>query len=300
MDTTQLKKELRTPIDSLDEAHRLAHSALELLEYDQINEKDAQSRVYTKYKFFTLKFTTQNPLNSESQKRISRPVNSNLFLEDKTVFTEEYDEFKSLLHDFDPSTITHQDQDLIQTVSYTLAISIGVAMDFLLDQQGSRKNFGERFDDTVISIFEELDVTNSAEIKPFDQNQLDIIISPYQKVRSSNDEMDPDEVVVSIKTTSKDRLKNIYSDKSSLERTTNSSIKWTVVLLYDVQRNGSKNTDYAVRKTFVPGRFEDLQSDNPLDGIYYIDPPRGYQDSKYGEVIGDFDQFICSDLWNLL
>jgi hypothetical protein len=53
-------------------------------------------------------------------------------------------------------------------------------------------------------------------------------------------------------------------------------------------------------KTFIPGRFEDLQSSNLIDGIYYIDPPRGYRDTEYGAIVGDFDQFVCKDLWDLL
>ena len=299
MATAQLKQELRMPSDSLSEAYRLAYSTLELLDCDYISEEKAHSRAYAEYKFFTADVRTEGPFGTDSEEVISRPVNDDVFIQDTETFADKYDEFESLLHDFDVDEIAQPTRQLIRTVTYSLTISIGIAMDFLLDQQGARKNSGERFDDTIISIFEELAVVNSAEIKPFDQNQLDIIISPHGEVRSSEDSIDPDEVV-SIKTTSKDRFKNIYSDKSSLEATVGGEVDWIAIFLYDVQRQSRESMDYSIAKTFMPGRFEDFQSDDPLDGIYYIDPPRGYRDTEYGAIVGDFDQFVCKDLWDLL
>lgn len=300
MSPDDLEARLRTPIDTLDEAFELAYSSLELLESEHIEQEDAQSRVYTQYRFFTLEFSTQNPLQSESTKKISRPINDDLFTQNKSEFKSDYEKLKNNLRKFDPEDVTPQQREIIHKTTYTLVISIGVGMDFLLDQQGARKNFGERFDDIIVSLFDELNVANKSEVKPFDQNQIDIIVSPYDTVRSNETNMDPDEVVVSIKTTSKDRFKNMYSDKSSLESTVGENIKWTAIFLYDVQRQTRETTDYAVQKTFVPGRFEDLQSSNPLDGIYYVDPPREYQATKFGDVIGEFDRLICEDLWKLL
>lgn len=186
MDTAQLKQELRTPIDSLSEAYRLAYSTLELLDYDYISEEKAHSRAYAEYKFFTADVRTEGPFGTDSEEVISRPVNDDVFIQDTETFADKYDEFESLLHDFDVDEIAQPTRQLTRTVTYSLTISIGITMDFLVDQQGSRKNFGERFDDTIISIFEELAVVNSSRSVRTSSILLSVPTGRYGRARTAS------------------------------------------------------------------------------------------------------------------
>jgi len=79
----------------------------------------------------------------------------------------------------------------------------------------------------------------------------DMILSPFNKVRSSSKHLDYNEVVVSIKTTSKDRMGKMFIDKILLERFVNHKQKVSGIFLNDVQRKESDNISF----TLVTGLF---------------------------------------------
>lgn len=299
LELNDIRSELRHSIEDLDDAYDLSISIHELLQNDDINEVIAQSRVYDNYKFFTHSVSTDSSFRPGQRLIISRPINSDLFIDDLEEFSNSYNEFISIIED-PPTSHLDEASFVIHSTVYTISICLGVGMDFLMDQQSARKNFGERFGDVIISVFDRMGITHSTEIKPFDKNQLDVIISPHDSVMSGETNVDPDEVVVSIKTTTKDRLKNIYSDKASIEASEGHDVKWIGLFLNDVQREKRDTTDYGVQKTFVTGRFEDMQAESELDGLYYIDPPPGYSQTKFGDVLGTLGRFLLEDINELL
>ena len=95
----------------------------------------------------------------------------------------------------------------------------------------------------------------------------DIILSPYDLVRPTTDHLDLNEVIVSLKTSSKDRMGKIFIDKMLLENFVEHEQSVIGIFLNDVQRKGSDNISF----TLVSGLFMVYtQFLVKLDGVYYL------------------------------
>lgn len=109
--------------------------------------------------------------------------------------------------------------------------------------------------------------------------------------------IDPREIVISLKTTSKDRMGKIFIDKLLMMKFAKQNIKVVGIFLNDVQRKESNNISY----TFVSGLFmvytEFLTI---LDGVYFIDPPPKANESPFNKYIFKFSKFITNDIWRIL
>lgn len=299
MDPIELPSELREPLTSLNEAREVTLAVLGLLDRGFVKERSADSTKYSEYVFFAMEKVEATPFAITQTKEISRPVNAEFFIRDRQEFSESFDQLLTSLSYTDFSDVVPDEtRNLIQKVLYTIGMSFGIGMDFTIEDQGAKKNIGERFSQVLSGIFGHLGVASSTEIQPFNLSRLDIIISPHDVVQSSESNFDDDETVVSVKTTTKDRLKNIYNDKSTLEENIGREASWIAVFLGDVQRSSRDSTDFGVSKTFVSSQFEKMQGDAPLHGLYYIDLPSGHNETAYSDIIRQFDRLICDDLWD--
>ena len=88
--------------------------------------------------------------------------------------------------------------------------------DLMVNQNSARKHVGNRFEELIRVIFTEISVSNKRTVLqiPYETDEgqkiykceNDLIISPFENVESTNKHLDENEIVVSIKTTSKDRM----------------------------------------------------------------------------------------------
>ncbi|MGZ3756434.1 MAG: hypothetical protein ACXVAY_06800 [Mucilaginibacter sp.] len=105
------------------------------------------------------------------------------------------------------------------------------------------------------------------------------------------------EIVVSVKTTSKDRMGKMFMDKILLERFVGYDLKVIGIFLNDVQRKGENNISY----TLVSGLFMVYnQFITQLNGVYYLDAPPAADKEPYNKHIKRFSVLITEDINTLL
>ena len=109
--------------------------------------------------------------------------------------------------------------------------------------------------------------------------------------------IDDKEVVVSLKTTSKDRMGKIFLDKLLMQKFAGHSVKVIGIFLNDVQRKETKQISY----TFLSGLFMVYTKFlTKLEGVYFIDPPPITKKTPYNQHISPFSKFVTEDIWELL
>jgi hypothetical protein len=127
--------------------------------------------------------------------------------------------------------------------------------------------------------------------------ETDIILSPHERVKSNIKTINEDEIVISLKTTSKDRMGKIFLDKLLMQKFAEHPVKVVGIFLNDVQR---KNTD-KISYTFVSGLFMVYTRFlTQLEGVYFVDPPPITKGVPYNEHISPFSKFLVDDIWKLL
>ncbi|SNQ62748.1 hypothetical protein [Candidatus Methanoperedens nitratireducens] len=236
-----------------------------------------------------------------------RPINKELFTFDIDKFSHNFEileagieEVKAQRKEVSPNNI-----GAIDSALYTLIQSIGLGLDFYTDSNTARKNFGMRFEDFWRCLMNELNITNkpmvlSLPIDHFDHYtcEIDSVLSKDGKIRTTKEMTDANEIYVSLKTTSKDRMAKIFIDKYLLEKFCNGKkLKMIGVFHNDIQR--IKNN--RISGTFVANNFYIYQKHFlPLDGIYYLDIPKKAKDSWYKDNIKTISTLIFSDIWHLL
>lgn len=245
-----------------------------------------------------------------------RPINSELFVADPAEYASTAEELMALIRELREKTGKLSNRRLKQVRAerlvsrglYTTVQAIGVGMDVLLPANQARKNFGTRFEEVVEALFEELGLGGAPlnlklpyEVAPAGEaifrNQVDLVISPTPPISSRRDFLDPDEVVVSIKTSSKDRFAKIFLDKEVLRAVTGQEIPVLALFHNDVQRSGS--TGIAV--TFVAGNFNAyVETFGPLNGVYYVDPPPHIAREPWSRHLRTFEDLLLSDLWKIV
>lgn len=180
-------------------------------------------------------------------------------------------------------------------------------MDLLVDPNSARKHVGNRFEELVKVIFTEIGIANKKIVLqiPYETDEgtktykceNDLIISPYSEVRSSSESLNENEVVVSVKTTSKDRMGKMFIDKILLERFVEHPQKVIGIFLNDVQRKETNNISF----TLVSGLFMVYSKFlTELEGVYYLDPPPNAFKKPYSDYMKQFSELITSDLGKLL
>ena len=230
----------------------------------------------------------------------------------------------------------------INCVVYTLQQSIGCIGDSFGEANQSRKRVGQLFETLVKLMIREVGLVcepRTVQI-PIPANagmemkyELDVVFSRNKAIIAAESvagtlEPDPEseapaiepveptpasrvefiadnEIVGSVKTTSKDRIDKVFLDKFLLGRLLGRDIPVVAVFLHDVQRaragRGAGASIFSVNSTFKTGHFLGYTvALSRLDGVYYVDPrPEMRSNPQLNALIGDFQQFLVHDLWVL-
>ncbi|AZI22876.1 hypothetical protein EIH07_07415 [Chryseobacterium taklimakanense] len=290
-----LDKDLQKPKSSLEEFRDIAIRVMDYLPNVISNSQEKGD------------YLIQSSLIAGSIKYL-RPINRRIFIGDKAIFLEQYNK---LLTVFDKikkkESISEEDKIIIDRVIYTLQQSIGIGLDLLVNQNSARKHAGNRFEELIKTIFNSIGIANKRMILqiPYETEEgskiykceNDLIISPFDKVASHNNSIDEKEIVVSVKTTSKDRMGKMFIDKILLERFVEHPQKVIGIFLNDVQRKEDSNISF----TLVSGLFMVYTKFlTELEGIYYLDPPPNALKEPYSRYMKRFSDLLADDLSVLL
>ncbi len=240
--------------------------------------------------------------------KYTRPINKSLFLNTPSQFKEHLNIFYSSLKKLMQNKSLNLDEQFnINSVIYTIQQSIGLGLDLLVKPNSARKHVGNRFEELIKSVFNFLNIPNKHILLqiPYESEsniktytcENDLLLSPFKNIKSTNKNIDENEIIISVKTSSKDRLGKIFIDKMLIEKFIGHKIKVVAIFLNDVQRKEAKNVSY----TFVSGLFMVYTKFlTRLEGIYYLDPPPKTQIPPFNKYIKRFSDLICSDLNKLL
>lgn len=241
-------------------------------------------------------------------KKYVRPINQNLFIANPKDFSDNFEKLQKIFKKIiNHSEIKNTEKLLIDNTIYTIQQSIGAGLDLLVNPNSARKHVGNRFEELIKVIFTEIGVSNKRIVLqiPYETDEgtktykceNDLILSPFKKVKSSSQFIDKKEIVLSVKTTSKDRMGKMFIDKILLERFVKHPQKVIGIFLNDVQRKDTNNISY----TLVSGLFMVYSKFlTELEGIYYLDPPPNAIKKPYADYMKKFSELITIDLKKLL
>lgn len=238
-----------------------------------------------------------------------RPISQRLFIYSPNEFESSFNDFKALCVKLNSKGAlwSNEEKLLIDSVIYTVQQAIGAGFDLLVNPNSARKHVGNRFEELIRAVFSEIGISNKRTVLqiPYETEEgkktykceNDLILSPFQKVKSNGSILDPNEVVVSVKTTSKDRMGKMFIDKLLLERFINHEQKVIGIFLNDVQRKESDNISF----TLVSGLFMVYSKFlTELEGVYYLDPPPNSFKEPFNKYIKSFSDLVTDDIWKLL
>ncbi len=238
-----------------------------------------------------------------------RPINKRLFIYSPEDFKIKLGAFEKLFEKLKVQNNQWEvsEKELLESVLYTIQQSIGVGFDLLANPNSARKHVGNRFEELIKAIFTEMGIANKKTVLriPYQTDEgiknykceNDLILSPFNSVKSTGKYLDHHEIVVSAKTTSKDRMGKMFIDKILLERFVQHNQKVIGIFLNDVQRKESDNISF----TLVSGLFMVYTSFlTELDGVYYLDPPPNVFKEPYNKYLKPFSELITKDIWKLL
>jgi hypothetical protein len=256
--------------------------------------------------------------NEEFGHRITRPLNTQLFIESIDDFKIVFERFISFLGDlkrFQGAAIDHKankqylNSKEINKVVYTLQQSIGSISDSFENPNQSRKRVGQLFETLVKLLIQEVGLiceprTINIPIPQYLDHimsyQLDLVFSHNKAIVTSETTfIHTSEIVGSVKTTSKDRIDKIFLDKYLLTKLLGRDIPVIAIFLHDVQRAIKGRNIFGINSTFKSNHFLGYTvALNKLDGVYYVDPrPEMTVNERLRQQIFDFQQFLVQDLW---
>jgi hypothetical protein len=289
----------------------LGHTFLTLLEQTQPTR--IVSPTHHNYVFFQYGETHGH--------RITRPLNTDLFIETADNFKSAFERFIAFLSDLKKlekaiadhaATQGYLESSKINKVVYTIQQSVGSIGDSFDNPNQCRKRVGQLFENLVKLIIREvgLECESRRVTVPIPGHpdctmsyDLDLVFSRGKAIIASETELiQPAEVVGSVKTTSKDRIDKVFLDKYLLTRFLGRDIRVVAIFLHDVQRARQGNSIFGINSTFKSNHFIGYtMALNRLDGVYYVDPrPEMITDERLRREISSFQYFLTHDLWSLV
>ncbi len=252
--------------------------------------------------------------------KITRPLNSDIYVSNKDEFKALFVSFCGLLADAvkykqefknQPSYGDAVENNTINKIIYTIQQSIGCVSDSLDNNNQARKKVGQLFEKLIKIVVKRLGFEceprtvrlpvpeYAGYTMPY---ELDVVIS-RNKIEAQKEPyfIHDTEVVGSVKTTSKDRIDKIFLDKYLLTKLLGRDIPVIAIFLHDVQRAVRGNSIFGINSTFKTNHFLGYTvALNKLDGVYYVDPrPEMLVNERLREQIRGFQQLVLEDLWLL-
>jgi len=252
--------------------------------------------------------------------RITRPLNTHLFIESAADFERGFERWVSFLSDLRrhqasaigrPGRRKYAESKEINRIVYTAQQAIGSVGDSFDNPNQSRKRIGQLFENLVRLIIREvgleceprtvnIPIPDSPNL--FMSYELDMVFSRNKAIVASETSFIlPTEIVGSVKTTSKDRIDKVFLDKYLLTKLLGRPIPVVAIFLHDVQRAVRGESIFGINSTFKSNHFLGYSVVlNRLDGVYYVDPlPEMTNDARLRAQIFDFQKFLVHDLWTL-
>jgi hypothetical protein len=252
--------------------------------------------------------------------KITRPLNTALFMESLYEFEVAFARFMAFLADVRQykdaiagrkSAQAYIASNEINKVVYTIQQAIGSVGDSFGNPNQSRKRIGQLFEKLIKLIIQEVGLeceprTIKLPIPGYPDYtmpyELDMVFSRSKAVVTAESSfIDLTEIVGSIKTTSKDRIDKIFLDKFLLTKLLGREVPVVAIFLHDVQRAVKGKSIFGINSTFKSNHFLGYTvALNSLDGVYYVDPrPEMVANPRLREQIADFQTFLVQDLWQL-
>lgn len=259
--------------------------------------------------------------------KITRPLNTHLFIDLANDFKNAFERCMSFLSDLRlyqetaidrPGGQAYIETGEINKVIYTMQQAIGCIGDSFENANQARKRIGQLFETLIKCILQAVGLVCEPRtiIIPIPNYpgytmsyELDMVFSRDKAILTSETKfIHPTEIVGSVKTTSKDRIDKIFLDKYLLTKLLERDIPVVAIFLHDVQRasfkqdvNQSGDRIFNINSTFKTNHFLGYTvALNRLDGVYYVDPrPEMMVNERLREQIHDFQQFLVKDVWVL-
>ncbi len=237
---------------------------------------------------------------------ITRPLNARLMYgaSDSAKLTQEFPDILRDIRDIPKTDIERR--NLIIRGIYTLQQSIGAVLDALPSgaTNTARKINGDLFERLIQLLVRSVGVecdTGTIQVPVEVDGKVQFTMNyQHDLLLLNSGEL---KAIGSIKTSSKDRIDKIFTDKFLYSQLTRTLLPHIAIFLNDVQRKQTKQENqYAVSSTFLPGHFKGYTVKlNPLDGVYYCDiRPTMRTEPILRDHIQTIDYFFCTDLWNLI
>ncbi len=300
----------KSAFNTLIDYSRLADAFLEYIAKTQPTR--IVSPTHTNYIFYQY--------GEEHGYRLTRPLNTDLFIEQSRMFRNSFERFVSFLQDlrkYQGSILEQQNHKKfieageVNKVVYTIQQSIGSIGDSFDNPNQTRKRVGQLFETLIRLLIQEVGL----ECEPRTINipipgypgyemsyQLDLVFSHNKAIVAAETKfIDVTEIVGSVKTTSKDRIDKVFLDKYLLTKLLGRDVPVIAIFLHDVQRAKRGESIFGVNSTFKSDHFLGYTvALNRLDGVYYVDPrPEMVANERLSEQIRDFQTFLVRDLWRL-
>lgn len=244
-------------------------------------------------------------------KKSIRPFRKNLFIRDSKTFEKKYMRFDKILKRLKEGDRKFEKEDyiIVDSVVYTIQQTLGIGLDLMVESNSARKHVGNRFEELVRTLFVTLEISFRKVVLsvPYETDEglkyykceTDVIISPYEKVKSDSKSIDKNEIVVSLKTTTKDRMPKIFIDKVLMEKFLGYPVRVVGISQNDIQRKEGAKTK--ISYTFVSNLFMVYTRFlAQLEGYYYLDPPPKVLEKPFNQHIFSFSKFLLTDLWKML
>lgn len=238
-----------------------------------------------------------------------RPFKTSLFIREADVFKAQYENFINIIESLKEGnqTFTEDEYEIVDRTVYTIQQALGIGLDLFVESNSARKQVGNRFEELIKVVLQSLDISlkkiiinipyETEEGEKFYKCETDIVVSPFNEVRSNTQNIHPDELIISLKTSTKDRMPKIFIDKILLENFLGHSVRVVGISQNDIQRKGNDKISY----TFVSNLFMVYTRFLvQLEGYYYLDRPSRAYESPFNQYIFPFSKFLIDDLWSLL
>ena len=298
---------------SLDEYFDICYSFLGLLESEPTKITSPSHPNYIFYQY-----------DANFKYIITRPINSDLFISNKNDFEATVPILMDFLQDLkrEGNSIINNakwgdfiSSNTINNMVYTIQQSIGCIADAFEIPNQARKRQGQLFENLIIQLIKNVGIkcaprTINIPIPGYPDYkmsyELDLVFSKDNAILASETPfIQQNEIVGSVKTTSKDRIDKIFLDKFLLSKLIGREIPVVAIFLHDVQRastpkaSADKRKMFRINSTFKTGHFMGYTlALNKLDGVYYVDPrPEMTSNGKLKEYISNFQKFLITDLW---
>lgn len=240
--------------------------------------------------------------------RFARPTRKKLFIANPDELEHRFCLFENVLALIaNDGTVPDNAGDIIDQVAYTIPQSFGIGLDLLGESNSNRKHIGNRFEEFTRLVVSATGVTTEKIVFkiPYRTDEgenmysceTDMVLSSATAIASSQENIAADEIVVSLKTSSKDRMGKIFLDKLLMEKFAGHPVKVIGIFHNDVQRKQQEHISH----TFVSGLFmvytKFLCS---LEGVYFLDPPPITEREPYCRHISPFSKLLLRDMKELL